>query len=141
MHNSNTRSKTIKKKLNKCKYTFYAYSDLQFHYGNTLDLNEDIIEIKCNVKLVGCDLGDSFTSDFVGILAGVLVLLSFVFKNIKTIRLTNIIASMVFVVYGVMIGSQGLPLIFTNGILVLVHIYYLSKIFSDERKLKKNNIV
>lgn len=39
MHNSNTRSKTIKKKLNKCKYTFYAYSDLQFHYGNTLDLN------------------------------------------------------------------------------------------------------
>ena len=69
------------------------------------------------------------------------MLLSFVFKNIKTIRLTNIIASMVFVVYGVMIGSQGLPLIFTNGILVLVHIYYLSKIFSDERKLKKNNIV
>ena len=65
MHNSNTRTKTIKKKLNKCKYTFYAYSDLQFHYGNTLDLNEDIIEIKCNVKLVGCDLGDSFTSDFV----------------------------------------------------------------------------
>ena len=69
------------------------------------------------------------------------MLLSFVFKNIKTIRLTNIIASVVFVVYGVMIGSQGLPLIFTNGILVLVHIYYLSKIFSDERKLKKNNIV
>ena len=30
-----------------------------------LGRDEDIIEIKCNVKLVGCDLGDSFTSDFV----------------------------------------------------------------------------
>ena len=65
MHNSNTRSKTIKKKLNKCKNIFFGYSNLQFHYGCRLDLNEDIVEIKCNVKLVGCELGDSYTSDFV----------------------------------------------------------------------------
>ena len=37
MHNSNTRSKTIKKKLNKCKNIFFAYSNLQFTYGNILD--------------------------------------------------------------------------------------------------------
>ena len=43
MHNSNTRSKTIKKKLNKCKNIFYSYSDLQFEYGNTLDLRDDIV--------------------------------------------------------------------------------------------------
>lgn len=65
MHNSNTRSKTIKKKLNKCKNIFFSYSNLQFKYGCRLDFNEDIVEIKCNVKLVGCELGDSYTSDFV----------------------------------------------------------------------------
>ena len=65
MHNSNSRSKTIKKKLNKCKNIFYAYSNLQFEYGNTLDMNDDVVEIKCNVKLNGCDLGDTYTSDFV----------------------------------------------------------------------------
>ena len=64
MHNSNTRSKTIKKKLNKCKNIFFAYSNLQFTYGNILDSNEEVVEIKSNVKLIGCDLGDSFTSDF-----------------------------------------------------------------------------
>lgn len=65
MHNSNTRSKTLKKKLGKCKNIFYAHSNLQFEYGNNLDLNDDIVEIKCNVKLTGCELGDSYTSDFV----------------------------------------------------------------------------
>ena len=65
MHNSNTRTKTLKKKLGKCKNIFYAHSNLQFKYGNNLDLNEDIVEIKCNVKLIGCELGDSYTSDFV----------------------------------------------------------------------------
>ena len=65
MYNSNTRSKTIKKKLGKCKNIFYAHSNLQFEYGNNLDLNDDIVEIKCNVKLIGCELGDSYTSDFV----------------------------------------------------------------------------
>ena len=65
MYNSNTRSKTIKKKLSKCKNIFYAHSNLQFEYGNNLDLNDDIVEIKCNVKLIGCELGDSYTSDFV----------------------------------------------------------------------------
>lgn len=33
MHNSNTRTKTIKKKLKKCKNIFFAYSNLQFTYN------------------------------------------------------------------------------------------------------------
>ena len=65
MHNSNSRSKTIKKKLNKCKNIFFAYSNLQFTYGNILDSSSEVIEIKCNVKLVECDLGDNYTTDFV----------------------------------------------------------------------------
>lgn len=51
MHNSNSRFEKIEKKLNKFKNIFYAYSNLHFEYGNNLDLNENIVEIKCNVKL------------------------------------------------------------------------------------------
>jgi hypothetical protein len=65
IHNSNSRSKTIKKKLNNCNNRFFAYSNLQFAYGNILDSNNEITEIKANVKLTGCDLGDSYTTDIV----------------------------------------------------------------------------
>lgn len=65
MHNSNSRCKTFKKKLNKCKNIFYAFSELQYEYGNYLDLDNEIVEIKSNVKLTGCSLGDCYTTDFV----------------------------------------------------------------------------
>ena len=48
-----THNKTIKKKLNKCKTIFHAYNDRQFRYGEVLDKREDILEIRCNVKLDG----------------------------------------------------------------------------------------
>ena len=73
-------------------------------------------------------------SDWVGVVAGVLVLLSFLFKNIKTIRVVNIAASIAFIIYGVMINPDGLPLIFTNGILIFVHLFYLTKIYLEENK-------
>lgn len=51
MRNKNTHSITLKKKLNKCKAIFYAYNDLQFKYGDILDANNEIAEIKCNVPI------------------------------------------------------------------------------------------
>ena len=63
MRNSKAHTKTLKKKLNKCKTIFYAYNDVQFKYGDVLDNRKDIVEIKCNVK-IDCELGDSYTSDF-----------------------------------------------------------------------------
>ena len=51
MRNSKTRTKTLKKKLNKCKNIFYAYNELQYKYGNILDEREDVLEFKCNVKI------------------------------------------------------------------------------------------
>lgn len=63
MRNSKTRTKTLKKKLNKCKTIFYAYNELQFKYGNLLDEREDILEIKCNIK-IDCSLGPDYTTDF-----------------------------------------------------------------------------
>ena len=67
MHNSNSRVKTYKKKLNKCKKIFYAFSEFQYWYGNYLDMDQDIVEIRPNIKLVGCDISDGkdYTTDFV----------------------------------------------------------------------------
>ena len=64
MRNSKSHTITLKKKLNKCKGTFYAYNDIQFRYGDVLDKREDILEIRCNVKFEGCELGDNYTTDF-----------------------------------------------------------------------------
>ena len=63
MRNSKSHTITLKKKLNKCKGTFYAYNDIQFRYGDVLDKREDILEIKCNVR-IDCELGNNYTTDF-----------------------------------------------------------------------------
>ncbi len=63
MRNSKTRTKTLKKKLNKCKNIFYAYNELQYKYGNILDEREDVLEFKCNVK-INCSLGPDYSTDF-----------------------------------------------------------------------------
>ena len=65
MRNKKTHSLTFKKKLNKSKSIFRAYNELQFKYGEELDSNDEIVEIKSNVLLEDFELGDNFTSDFV----------------------------------------------------------------------------
>ena len=64
MRNKNTHSVTLKKKLSKCKGIFYAYNDLQYKYGEQLDSNKEIAEIKCNVPIDVQELEGSFTTDF-----------------------------------------------------------------------------
>lgn len=63
--------------------------------------------------------------EIIGIVASVFVLVSFVFKNQIVIRSINVIGSIIFVVYGVLIHSLSIWLL--NGILVLVHCYYIIK--------------
>lgn len=65
MRNRNNHSLTIKKKLNKCSRVFHGYNDLQMRYGESLDANKDVVEIKFNVLLKNFELGDSYTTDFV----------------------------------------------------------------------------
>ena len=64
MRNSKTHSLTLKRQLKKCKTVFQAFSELQYTYGAQLDHNPDIVEIRCNVKLIGCSEGDNYTTDF-----------------------------------------------------------------------------
>lgn len=58
-----------------------------------------------------------------GIVATLLVLLSFLFKDTKRIRIVNIFGAAVFVVYGALQGAISVWLL--NGILILVHSVYL----------------
>ena len=65
MRNRNNHDITFKKKLAKCSRVFRAFSDLQLKYGELLDQNIEILEIKANVLLKGFELGETFTTDFV----------------------------------------------------------------------------
>lgn len=60
-----------------------------------------------------------------GTLASVFVLISFLMKGEKQIRIVNIVGAIIFVIYGVLIGAFSIWLL--NGILCLVHLYKLIK--------------
>ena len=72
--------------------------------------------------------------EVIGYLGSAFVLISFLLKDIKKIRLINIIGAAFFVAYGVYTKTWATA--FMNGALILVHIYYLAKMRSDS---KKNN--
>jgi len=66
------------------------------------------------------------TTDIVGYIGSVLILLSFLMKQIKTLRIINTIGCAVFVVYGIMLSFK-LPIIITNASIIVINIYYLRK--------------
>lgn len=63
--------------------------------------------------------------EFIGILASLFVLASFVVNDIRKVRFINIIGASLFVIYGILIDAFSTYLL--NGILIFVHLYYLSK--------------
>lgn len=65
MRNTKTKCKTWTKTLTKSKKRFTAYNEVQFKYSDYLEKDEDIIEIKANVRLTGFIKGDNWSSDFV----------------------------------------------------------------------------
>jgi hypothetical protein len=64
MRNKKTHSTTVKKRLDKCKNIFRAYSEIQLRYGESLDIRSDIVEIKANYELKDFQLGDNYSTDF-----------------------------------------------------------------------------
>lgn len=63
--------------------------------------------------------------EIIGLLGTLFVLISFLMKEVKLIRIINIIGAMLFVVYGLLIGALSTWLL--NAILVIIHIIYLLK--------------
>ncbi|MGP1501667.1 uroporphyrinogen decarboxylase [Bergeyella cardium] len=79
---------------------------------------------------------NSQIAEYIGYTASIFIVLSFVFKNITTIRIINMIGCMCFVVYGFYSGDKPFyPVIIPNAILSVVQIFFLIK----ESKNKPSN--
>lgn len=71
---------------------------------------------------------DISVTEWVGYLASLVLMISFLMKNINTLRIINSIGAILFVVYGILLVTSW-PIIITNTFILGVNIYYLGKHF------------
>lgn len=71
---------------------------------------------------------DISLTEWVGYLASLVLMISFLMKNINTLRIINSIGAILFVAYGIMLVTSW-PIIITNTFILGVNIYYLTKHF------------
>jgi len=66
------------------------------------------------------------TVEIVGYLASIVILCSFTMKDVKKLRMVNIVGCLLFVIYGFMMPTIriGLPIIITNAAIMGINIYY-----------------
>jgi hypothetical protein len=68
--------------------------------------------------------------ELIGYTASLLVVLSLTMSAIVKLRVVNMVGALTFSVYGMLIGS--VPVAAMNGIIVVINIYYLAKIYRDD---------
>jgi len=68
---------------------------------------------------------NSLLIDLLGYLAMVILLISFLMKNIKKLRIINSVGCFTFAIWGILI--QEWPVVITNICILLINIYYLLK--------------
>ena len=73
---------------------------------------------------------DISVTEWVGYLASLVLMVSFLMKNINTLRIVNSIGAILFVVYGIMLATSW-PIIITNVFILGINIYYLTKHFQN----------
>ena len=66
------------------------------------------------------------STEIIGYVASFIVLVSFLMKEIKTLRVINSIGCVMFVAYGILLNFS-IPIIITNVAIVGINIYYLMK--------------
>ena len=64
-------------------------------------------------------------TEWVGYLASVILIISFLMKNVTTLRIINSIGAILFVIYGIML-SISWPIVITNTFILLANIYYIA---------------
>ncbi|NEW78567.1 MAG: uroporphyrinogen decarboxylase [Gelidibacter sp.] len=69
-------------------------------------------------------LGITIT-EWVGYAASLALIISFMMKNINTLRIINSLGAVLFVVYGIMLETS-YPIIITNAFILMVNVYYLT---------------
>jgi predicted membrane protein len=70
--------------------------------------------------------------EIIGYIASVLVLLSFVMREIRWIRIISIVSCLFWIAYGLMIDA--LPIWMLNAALIFIHIFFLLSTNSTKKK-------
>ena len=65
-------------------------------------------------------------TECLGYLASIVIMVSFLMKNLIALRIINSIGGLLFIAYGFLLGMS-MPIILTNTFVVGVNIYYLTK--------------
>ncbi len=65
--------------------------------------------------------------DIIGYMAMGFIGISFLMKEIRTLRLLNLVGAGLFIVYGFLLTPPQAPIYILNSFIVLVNIYYLTK--------------
>jgi uncharacterized membrane protein len=71
---------------------------------------------------------DISLTEWVGYLASLVLMASFLMKNINTLRIINSTGCILFVIYGFMLATSW-PIIISNAFILGVNIFYLTKHF------------
>lgn len=69
--------------------------------------------------------------EILGIVASLFIILAFLFKDIKIIRILDTVGALLYVIYGILIQSWAN--IFLNTVLILIQIYRLIELKMDKR--------
>lgn len=64
------------------------------------------------------------TAAYIGYSASLFIVLSFILKDVRKIRIVNMIGCICFVIYGIFSGMLW-PVIIPNGLICFIQIYYL----------------
>ena len=74
--------------------------------------------------------------EIIGYLGSSLILVSFLFKDIKLIRIVNIVGALFFIIYGLAIKTW--PTVIVNIALIIIHIFYLARMQKEKQNEFKN---
>jgi hypothetical protein len=77
-----------------------------------------------HLNLIPPLLASSLTTDIIGYIASAIILISFLMKNMKKLRIVNTLGCGVFMIYGMLL-DMSIPLIITNGAIIFINLYYL----------------
>lgn len=75
-------------------------------------------------------LNNSQIIEIIGYVASVLVAISLMMSAIVKLRIINLIGSLIFTLYGIIISAY--PVAFVNGLIAIVNVYYLFEIFTTK---------
>ena len=65
-----------------------------------------------------------YTTEIFGYIAMAMLVISFIPKQLKLIRLLNLIGCIFFVIYGILLGWKW-PIIISNGLIAVIQAYHL----------------